>query len=88
MATLHDELRRFVVDNYLFFAQGGAELSDDTSFLENHVMDSTGVLELVSFLEKTYGIVVEDDELSPENLDSINRIAAYIDRKKAEARSA
>lgn len=81
MAKVHDELRRFVVDNYLFFAQDGAELDDDTSFLENHVMDSTGVLELIAFLEKTYGIVVEDDELSPDNLDSINKIVAFVGRK-------
>ena len=85
MPTLHDELRRFIVDTFLFYEQSGAKLDDDASFLENRVLDSTGVLELVAFLERTYGIKVEDDELDPDNLDSINRLAAFVDRKRASA---
>jgi len=58
-------------------------LNDDTSFLDKRIIDSTGILELVSFLEEELSIGVEDDELVPENLDSINNIVAYLERKMA-----
>ncbi len=85
MPALREELRRFIVDTFLFYDQSGAELDDDASFLENRVLDSTGVLELVAFLEKTYGIKVEDEELDPDNLDSLNRLVAFVERKKIHA---
>ena len=56
-------------------------VSDDASFLENGIIDSTGVLELVCFLETEFGIEVADEEMLPENLDSIRAVAAYISRK-------
>ncbi|MBI4206791.1 MAG: acyl carrier protein [Betaproteobacteria bacterium] len=73
------ELRKFVVENYLF----GRELdfSDDDSFLQKGIIDSTGVLELVSFLESNYGIEVKDEELLPENLDSINNLVRFLNGK-------
>ena len=58
------------------------ELTDSGSLLEMNIIDSTGVLELVGFLEETFEITIEDDELVPENLDSINRIADFINRKQ------
>jgi acyl carrier protein len=58
-------------------------LGDDDSFLEHHVLDSTGFLELISHLEETYGIKVLDDEMVPENLDSLRSVADFIARKRA-----
>jgi len=57
---------------------------DDGSFLENGIIDSTGVLELVLFAEETFGIEVDDREVIPDNFDSINRLAAYIDAKRKQ----
>ena len=73
------EVRSFVVANYLL-GRGDGFGSDD-SFLEHGIIDSTGILELVSHLEETYGIEVADEELNPDNFDSINKIAAYLARK-------
>jgi len=71
-----EPVRNFVIENFLF---GRTEvLMDDQSFLESGIIDSTGVLELVVFLEKTYGIGISDDELIPENLDSINNVSRFL----------
>jgi len=64
--------------------QDSDDLKDDSSFLEEGVIDSTGVLELVGFLEENYNIKVEDEELIPENLDSIKNICAYIKLKRSD----
>ena len=80
MPNVEQELRRFVIDNFPF-GQVGDGLSNDDSFLEQGIIDSTGVLELVAFLEETYAIKVEDEELIPDNLDSINRLAKFLGRK-------
>ena len=72
-------IREFVVENFLFGEANG--LKDETSFLEEGIIDSTGILELVTFLEDEYSITVEDEELIPENLDSINNVANYLQRK-------
>jgi acyl carrier protein len=73
------KVREFVVENFLF--GDGEALRDDTSFMEEGVIDSTGILELVFFLEETFGFSVEDDELVPENMDSLQNIARFVDRK-------
>jgi acyl carrier protein len=73
-------IRQFIVQNFLFGEDGNLE--DGTSFLESGIIDSTGILELVSFLEEKFGISVADDELVPENLDSIANVVAYLGRKK------
>ncbi len=75
-----EEVREFVVDNFLFGDDGGLE--NDTSFLQGGVVDSTGILELIGFLEQTYGVQIEDAELVPENLDSLARVARFVERKK------
>ena len=72
-------IRKFIVSNLLFGDDAG--LGDDTSFLESGVIDSTGVLELIMFLESTYGIKVAPEEMLPENLDSVNRVARFLTRK-------
>jgi acyl carrier protein len=79
MTSVRQELRHFIVENFLFGQ--GQDLADGTSFLENGIIDSTGVLELVAHLEAIYGIKVRDDELVPENLDSIDAVVAFLERK-------
>jgi len=73
-------VRRFIGENFLFRDDGDA-ITHDASLLDAGIIDSTGVLELVSFLETTFGIEVQDDEMLPENLDSIRAIANYVSRK-------
>ena len=73
------KIREFIVENFLFGSDDGLE--DETSFLEGGIIDSTGILELVAYLEEEFGISVEDEELIPENLDSINNVVAYLQRK-------
>ena len=80
------KLRTFVIDNYLFGEQG--RLENDDSFMESGIIDSTGILELVRFLESEFGVKVLDEELIPDNLDSINKIVAFMERKRPSAVSA
>lgn len=74
-------LRTFILENYLF-TNDESELSNDDSFLDMGVIDSTGIMELVIFIEEQFDIQVRDEELLPENLDSINKIVKFIDSKK------
>lgn len=76
---IDEQLRNFIYSNFLL----GQDfvLSSSDSFLERGVIDSMGVLEVIAFLQETYGITVEDEELTPENLDSFNNLEAYIARK-------
>jgi len=74
------EIKDFVVTNFLF-GQPGPDLANDQSFLESGVIDSTGVLELVAFLEERWGISVADRELLPENLDSVQNVTGFVSRK-------
>ena len=75
-----EKIRAFIFSNFLFDADQGT-LENDTSFMEQGIIDSTGILELVEWLEETFSIKVEDDELIPENLDSVNRLGQFIARK-------
>ncbi len=75
------EVRSFIIERFLF-GQDGDRLSNSDSFMERRLVDSTGILEVVMFLEERYGLSVADDELVPENLDSVERIAAFIARKQ------
>lgn len=74
-----ETIRQFVVQNFMF--GDGARLEDDTSFLEAGIIDSTGILELIMFIEETYRIKVEDNELVPANLDSLKNLTEFINRK-------
>ncbi|HEU6449345.1 MAG TPA: acyl carrier protein [Verrucomicrobiae bacterium] len=77
--NLKDEIRNFVISNFLF---GEAEhLEDDTPFMENGIIDSTGILELVMFLETTYKIKIQNEEMLPQNFDSIERVARFVSKK-------
>ena len=69
-------IRDYILENFLFTANHG-QLQDDASFLEEGIIDSTGVLELVMFVEDTFGITVEDEEIVPENFDSVQQLARY-----------
>jgi acyl carrier protein len=79
MSETRDKIRAFVMENFLF--GNDQDLNDDTSFLDEGIIDSTGILELVSFLEEEFGISLEDEEILPENLDSIKNVVAYLERK-------
>lgn len=77
-------IRKFVIDNYLFGEEG--TLSDEDSFMETGIIDSTGILELVRFLESTYTIKVTDEDLIPDNLDSVSKIVSFILSKQSASR--
>lgn len=74
-----ETVKAFVIENFLFGE--GEQLKEDTSFLESGMVDSTGILELVAFIEETFGVRMADDELIPENLDSISNVVNYLRRK-------
>lgn len=80
MASIEAEVRRYVMDN-LLFGRTEVELGGDTSFLESGIIDSTGVLELVQFLEETFHVKVEDEDLIPANLDSVNALTRFVENK-------
>ena len=77
---LKRQIREFVTSN--FYVADPNALEDRTSLLDQGVIDSTGVLEVIMFIESTFGVTVEDSEMLPENLDSIERIAAFVARKQ------
>ena len=79
MADYVSTVREFVVENFLY--GDGSRLEENTSFLDHGIVDSTGLLELVGFLEQRFEIRVEDDEMVPENLNSLGCISSYLDRK-------
>ncbi len=76
---MKEKIKAFIIENFLF--GDDSELTDEISFLEEGIIDSTGILELVNFLEEEFEITVDDEELVPENLDSINNVVAYLERK-------
>ena len=75
-------VRRFIEDNFLF-RDDSRSLSGDASLLDAGLIDSTGILELLGFMESRFGIAIEDAEIIPENLDSIRAIAQFVARKCA-----
>ena len=77
---MQTEIRQFVVENFLF-GQSDRQVSNSQSFLEGGIIDSTGVLELIAFLESRYGISIADEELVPANLDSVDRVANFVESK-------
>lgn len=79
MTDHRNRVKKFVVDNFLF--GDDSRLGDDTSFLDHGIIDSTGVLELVGYLEAEFGIQVDDEEIVPDNLNSLDSICRYLERK-------
>lgn len=84
MEATRNQVRQYILQNYLFTEDESA-LSDDVSFLESGLIDSTGMMEVIFFLEETFSIKVEDEEMVPENLDSVNNLLGYIERKSGKA---
>ncbi|MEZ5287554.1 MAG: acyl carrier protein [Vicinamibacterales bacterium] len=78
--SITSEIKGFIVSNFLF-GQDGDSVAEDQSFLESGIIDSTGLLELVSFVEQRYGITISDRELVPENLDSLRNISQFVSRR-------
>lgn len=78
--AIQDDIRTFIQDT--FFVEG---FGADDSFLQTGIIDSTGMLELVAFVEGQYGIKVEDAELVPQNLDSLTAVCAFVARKRGQA---
>jgi len=74
------EIKEFFEDN--FMAEFDDDFSDDDSFLENGIIDSTGVLEVILYLEETFSIKIEDEEITPENLDTLNNMQKFITKKQ------
>jgi acyl carrier protein len=75
--TINDAIRSFIIENFLF-GDTSYDLADSASLIENDIIDSTAVLELVAFIEDSFGITMSDADIVPANLDSIARIAAFI----------
>jgi acyl carrier protein len=85
MERLIQELRTFIVDNFLFGdASGRFTFANDDSFQARGIVDSTGILELVCHLQERYGINIDDAELVPDNLDSVSKVARFVERKQRE----
>ena len=82
--STEEKLRKYILETYLFTTDDSA-LANDDSFLDKGIIDSTGILELVMYLEEEFGLAVADEELLPENLDSINSLVKFVERKQAAA---
>jgi acyl carrier protein len=80
MNDIKTQVKQYILNNFLM---GGdpERITDSVSFIEKGIIDSTGVLELISFLQETFGIRIEDAEMVPENLDSLEKIEKYVDSK-------
>ena len=79
--NVKQQVRDYIAENFMF-SSNGFEMNDDESFLEAGVVDSLGVLELVTFVEETFAVEVLDEEIVPDNFDSVDNLAAYIERKR------
>lgn len=80
MSSVEQQIKTYIASNILF-SDNGYPYPDDASFLDKGIVDSMNVLELVSFVEKQFGIVVRDQDLIPDNFDSVSRLADYVRRR-------
>ena len=78
---IRDQIRNFIADNFMM-GKNPDDLGDSDSLLDKGIIDSTGVLELIGFLEENYNIQISDEELVPENLDSVVRLVNFVNGKK------
>ena len=81
MQDVKNLVRKFLLDNFVM--GGNVVIADETSFMNSHILDSTGYVELILFIEETFEIVVEDVEMLPENFDSLANVEGYVERKRA-----
>jgi len=84
VTELREKIRAFILESFMY-GSAPEELEDAASFLETGIVDSTGIMEVVLFLEEEFGIKVEDDEMLPENLDSVDCLCKYLERKGVAA---
>ncbi len=82
--SVEQQIRDYVLENYLFTEDQSALVNND-SFLEKGILDSTGILEIIYFIEEEFEIKVEDEEMIPENLDSVDNIVAFVGNKQKAA---
>ena len=82
--ALQDQIQNFILENYLFTNDASA-LGVDDSLLGRGIVDSTGMLEIIFFIEEQLGVKVKDEEMIPDNLDSVNKIAAFVQGKRRAA---
>lgn len=82
MQDIKAAVRQYILDNFLM-GDAGVQLQDGQSFLDHHIIDSTGFIELVTYLEETWKIRIQDEEMIPENLDSLDNIERFIRAKQA-----
>lgn len=80
--TVEQKIREFILNNYLFTNDPSA-LRNDDSFLKRGIIDSTGILEVIHFLGETFGVTVSNEEMVPENLDSVNNLVVFVRHKTA-----
>jgi acyl carrier protein len=80
--SVKQQVRRFILANYLF-TEDEKKLSDSESLMQSGTMDSTGILEMIMFLEETFSIKVADEEMIPSNLDSVQNVVGFVERKQA-----
>ncbi len=84
MTGIEESIRSYLAEN-IIFSGNGYPYADDTSFLNEGIVDSMNILELVLFVEERFGVKVEDQEIIPDNFDSVSRLAAYVRSKASEA---
>lgn len=84
--TVQHEIRNYIVDNILF--GDGGRLDENVSFQESGILDSTGFLELITFVEERFGVDIADDELVPEHFDTLRKMAAFVEQKLADRAAA
>lgn len=81
--NIEPQIRNYIAQN-LLFSDNGFKYSDDASFLQEGIVDSIGVLELVAFTEESFDIIVDDLDVTPDNFDSVSQLAAYVRRKTGQ----
>lgn len=79
-SDIKDQVRCFILENFIM--ADTSDIPDDASFIDRHIIDSTGFLELISFVEQAFEIQITDEEMVPENLDSLNNIERFVRTKR------
>ncbi len=87
IVSITAQVKRYILSNFLFTEDESA-LAEDASLVGQKIVDSTGVLELIMYIEDTWGIKIADEEMVPENLDTVERIARFIERRQASPAAA
>jgi len=82
--STENKLRGYILENFLF-TDDESELDSNDSFLEKGIIDSTGIMEVIFFIKEEFGVEVEDDEMIPDNLDSVSKIIQFLERKQKAA---